>query len=299
MQISAIVSTYNRAEFLKGLFDSVLAQTVSLGQIELIIVNNNSTDKTAEICHDFIGKHPELRTVYCEETRQGLSYGRNRGIEESNYELITFLDDDAVPAPDFMEKTISFFEIHPLVNAIGGKILLRYMGEPPDWYNPFLASLLGYFNPGDRERSFRHNYFRGSNMSFRKTLFTKYKPFNPLLGRVGRDLYGNEEKELFYRLKEAGEPMWYVPSAVVYHLVPPARTETDFVRKQALGTGSSQRKQARVKGTSQEWIAVFKELLKWGITLGLSVIYLLVFKPAVAFMLIRFRFWVSKGMLDK
>jgi hypothetical protein len=49
---------------------------------------------------------------------------------------------------------LDFFEKHPAVNAIGGKILLQYMERKPDWYNPFLASILGYFNPGDREEIF-------------------------------------------------------------------------------------------------------------------------------------------------
>jgi len=298
--ISAIISTYNRDRFLNGLFESILEQTISKDDYEIVIVNNNSTDQTDHLCKHFIATHPEINCSYFIEKQQGLSFGRNRGISESKGELVTFLDDDAVIAPDFFEKTITFFESHPAVNAIGGKILLKYMETKPDWYNPYLASLLGFFDPGNEEKIFSgKNYFRGSNMSFRKGIFEKYDAFNTSLGRVGKSLFGNEEKELFYRFKSKGEEMWYVPSAIVYHLVPIERTTNDFVRKQALGTGASQRKHAEVQGKAHLVIAIISELIKWCATMILSFGYLLRFKFAVATMLVKFRWWVSKGFLTK
>jgi glycosyltransferase involved in cell wall biosynthesis len=296
-RISAIVSTYNRAHFLEGLFDSVLKQTIGKECYEVVIVNNNCTDNTEEICQRFIQSHPEVTVNYCIETRQGLSYGRNRGIAESKGEVVTFLDDDALIAPDFFETTLDFFFHHPDVNAIGGKILLHYMDKKPNWYNPFLASLLGYFNRGDKEQVFTNDYFRGSNMSFRKEVFAKHGDFNTSLGRVGKNLMGNEEKELFYRFKNKGEEMWYVPTTVVYHLVPIERTYPEFVKRQALGTGASQRQHAVINGQISFTISLFAELVKWGATIALMFFYICTLRFAVAIMLLKFRWWVSKGML--
>jgi len=295
--ISAIISTYNRARFLEGLFDSVINQTIDSSQYEIVIVNNNCTDNTEEICQKFISNHPEISVNYCIETKQGLSFGRNRGIVESVGSIVTFLDDDAIIAPDFFETTLAFFDHQPEVNAIGGKILLKYMDKKPNWYNPYLASLLGYFNPGDKEEIFTKGFFRGSNMSFRKSIFTKYDGFNTTLGRVGKNLVGSEEKELFYRFKSKGEVMWYVPSTVVYHLVPIERTYPDFVKRQAIGTGASQRQHAMIKGTASYLICLLSELAKWGATLILAICYFLTFRFAVSAMLLRFRWWVSKGIL--
>jgi glucosyl-dolichyl phosphate glucuronosyltransferase len=295
--ISAIISTYNRAHFLAGLFDSVLKQTIASNRYEIVIVNNNCTDDTEEICRKFIDLHPKISVNYCIETKQGLSFGRNRGIVESTCDIVTFLDDDAIIAPDFFETTLAFFENHPEVNAIGGKILLKYMDKKPDWYNPFLASLLGYFNPGDTEKVFTKGFFRGSNMSFRKEIFTRYDGFNTSLGRVGKNLAGSEEKELFFRFKSKGEVMWYVPSTVVYHLVPIERTYPEFVKRQAIGTGTSQRQHALLYGNASYLLCLISELLKWGVTFFLSLFYLVNFKFAVATMLVRFRWWVSCGIL--
>jgi glycosyltransferase involved in cell wall biosynthesis len=297
IEISAIISTYNRARFLEGLFNSVLEQTVDKSRYEIVIVNNNCTDNSEELCNQFIHSNPEVKVTYCIETRQGLSFGRNRGIVESVGAVVTFLDDDAVIAPDFFEKTLTFFNQHPTINAIGGKILLQYMEKKPDWYNPFLSSLLGFFDKGDKEQVFKKGFFRGSNMSFRREVFEKHEGFNTSLGRVGKNLAGSEEKELFYRFKSEGEEMWYVPSAVVYHLVPIERTFPEFVKKQAIGTGASQRQHAVIQGKVSFIISIVSELAKWGVSLLLMIFYFITFRPAVAIMLIKFRWWVSKGML--
>jgi glucosyl-dolichyl phosphate glucuronosyltransferase len=299
IEISAIISTYNRAHFLKGLFSSVLEQSIDKSRYEIVIVNNNCTDNTEEICHKFIQSHPEVKINYCIEKQQGLSYGRNKGIEESIGSIVTFLDDDAIIAPDFFEKTLLFFSQHPDVNAIGGKILLKYIDKKPNWYNPFLASLLGYFNKGDKEQIFNNDYFRGSNMSFRREIFLTYGGFNTLLGRVGRNLMGNEEKELFYRFKSNGEKMWYVPSTVAYHLVPIERTYSSFVKKQAIGTGISQRQHALINGKLSFLICIFSEIAKWGVSIILMFFYFITLGIPIAIMLIRFRWWVSKGIFSR
>ena len=299
IKLSAIISTYNRAHFLDGLFDSVLKQTIHCNNYEVVIVDNNCTDNTAEICQRFMLSHPEMKVNYCVEKQQGLSFGRNRGIVESSGEIVTFLDDDALIAPDFFETTLYYFDNHPKVNAIGGKILLQYMDKKPNWYNPFLASLLGYFNRGEKEQPFTNDYFRGSNMSFRKEVFAKHGGFNTTLGRVGKSLFGNEEKELFYRFKSKGEQMWYVPSTVVYHLVPIERTYPEFVKRQAIGTGASQRQHAMIKGQLAFFFCILSEIAKWGVTFVLFFYYSFILQFSVALMLIKFRWWVSEGIIIK
>ncbi len=297
IEISAIVSTYNRAQYLEGLFDSILSQSVSKQKYEVVIINNNCTDNTEEICHKFIKNNPDIKVKYCIETSQGLSYGRNRGIKESTGKLITFLDDDALVTPDFFKEVIIFFNQKPHVNAIGGKILLKYLEKKPNWYNPYLAPLLGYFNIGDKKRMFRNNFFRGSNMSFRRSLFDKHDGFNTALGRIGDKLYSNEEKELYYRLKNSGEEIWYVPSTVVLHLVPVERTYSEFIKRQAIGSGNSQRDQAMIKGKPLYMIMIIREFLKWIATIPLSIYYFFTFRISAASMLLRFRYWVTKGLL--
>ena len=297
MKISVVISTYNRARFLSGLFDSISKQTLSFNEFEVIIINNNSTDETESLSQEFIRNNGGINTLYFIESSQGLSFGRNRGIKESGSELVTFIDDDALPAPDFLEKTVKFFDEHPEAGAAGGKILLQFMDRKPEWYNRFLSPLLGYFNYGDRTKPFTNNYFRGSNMTFRKSLFDAFEPFNTKLGRFGDILTGGEEKELFYRLKNNGIKLWYIADAVVYHLVPAERTTVYFIRKQAEGTGRGKKVQAKIEGRFSFLKALFAEDLRWGASIFISLFYFFTFRFQKAIMILRFRYWVSMALL--
>jgi len=298
LKISAIISTYNRARFLPGLFDSLKNQTIHPEDFEVIIINNNSTDETEHLSREFLNNSKGIKVSYFTETSQGLSFARNRGIREAAGELITFIDDDALPAKDFLEKTVRFFDEHPEAGASGGKILLQFIEKKPSWYNRFLSPLLGYFNYGNRTRLFKRNYFRGSNMTFRKSLFDTFQPFNTRLGRTGGILTGGEEKELFYRLKNNGIQLWYNAEAVVYHLVPAERTTVDFIREQASGTGRGQRIQAQIEGDSSILKTLISEDLKWAATVFISLFYFLTLRFRKAIMIIKFRYWVSMALLS-
>ena len=297
MRISAIISTFNRDSFLPGLFDSLKDQTLPHDQFEVIIINNNSTDSTEKLSLEFIGSSNGIKVRYFTESNQGLSFARNRGIKESAGDLVTFIDDDALPANDFLEKTVLFFDEHPEAGAAGGKILLRFMDHKPGWYNRFLSPLLGYFNYGDRTRIFRNNYFRGSNMTFRKSLFDTFSPFDTRLGRFGTTLTGGEEKELFYRLKNKGVGVWYIADAIVFHLVPAERTTVDFIREQAIGTGRGKKIQAKIEGRFSLFRAYLSEGLKWGASIFISLFYFITFRFQKAILILGFRYWVSRALL--
>ena len=102
MKISAVVATYNRERFLPEALEGLRVQSLPPEYFEVIIVNNNSTDKTKEISLVFQKDNPQLKVIYCEEYNQGLSFGRNRGIEESSTPIVTFIDDDAVIEKHFL-----------------------------------------------------------------------------------------------------------------------------------------------------------------------------------------------------
>ncbi len=298
MKISAIISTFNREQFLPGLFDSFKSQTLPAADFEVIIINNNSTDKTESLALECI-KNNGINVRYFTETNQGLSFCRNRGILEVDSELVTFIDDDALPADDFLEKTILFFDTHPDVGAAGGKILLKFTGKKPVWYNDFLSPLLGYFNYGNSNRPFKNNFFRGSNMTFRRSLFDTHKPFDTRLGRKGTVLTGGEEKELFYRLKNCGVKLWYNAEAIVYHLVPTERTTVDYIRNQAYGTGKSKKVHAQIEGKYGLIKAYITEIFKWIASFAISLFYFVIFRFRKGIMIFNFRYWVSKGLFSR
>jgi GT2 family glycosyltransferase len=140
-------------------------------------------------------------------------------------------------------------------------------------------------------------YPRGSNMTFRTEVFSSCGHFNVALGRVKRILLGGEEKDIAFRILDQKKGIAYIPEAIVYHLVPEHRTTTDFIQEQALGTGRSE--QIRSKANHEYPKRLIIECIKWGATFVLWFWYTLTCRMAKANMLVRFRYWVSQGLIQK
>ena len=94
-RLSIIIATYNRGEKLARTLRSLAAQTLPAGEWEAVVVNNNSTDDTPGVFARFTGAEGrDLNIRMVEETRQGLSWARNRGLAEARGEIIVMIDDD-------------------------------------------------------------------------------------------------------------------------------------------------------------------------------------------------------------
>lgn len=299
-KISIVICTYNRAQFLPGLMDSILQQSLYKEQYEVLFINNNSSDQTESLCQQFIQSHPDHAISYFNESKQGLSHARNRGIKEASGKYITFADDDALLAPDFLYQVCHYLDAQTDVAEVGGPIYLKYLGKVPAWENPYINSLLGYFHPSSAPYVMKRKnktYPRGSNMTFRTSIFSICGNFNVSLGRTKRLLIGGEEKDIAFRILEAGAKIAYIPEAIVFHLVPEERTTRTFIREQALGVGVSE--QIRSKTNHEYSKRLLIEAIKWGATLLLWIRYMITLQFAKANMLVRFRYWVSKGLLKK
>lgn len=296
IEISAVLCTYNREKYLPKALESLANQTFSTEKFEIVLINNNSTDSTDKICEEFCLAHPEIHFKYFVEKQQGLSFARNRGIEESEAKLITYIDDDAWLDELFLENVVNFMNENSEVASVGGKILLDYEAEEPKWMNKYIASLLGYFVYSEKTEAFsKSNFPRGSNMTFKKDVFDVVGGFNTELGRIGRSMGGGEEKDIYQRIYSSNFIVYNLPSAIVHHAVPLFRTERDFIRKQAIGVGSSER--IRVKGDfSASLVRFWQEFYKWLASIVLFFLYNLELKPAKAKMIVRIRWWISTGL---
>jgi len=108
-KVSIIVPCYKQAEFLPETLDSVLSQTYS--NWECIIVNDGSPDNTEEIAKIYQSK--DTRIKYLFKNNEGIAIARNTGISYSNGEFILPLDADDLIAPQYLEKAIERFVLHP------------------------------------------------------------------------------------------------------------------------------------------------------------------------------------------
>jgi glycosyltransferase involved in cell wall biosynthesis len=298
--ISVIICSYNRLKYIPGLLDSLERQTFDASKFEIVFVDNNSSDGTFEFCKAYSEK-PDLKNFrYIFEEKPGLSHARNRGIAESRSELLVFLDDDALACPNYLEETLRLFSENHNMSCAGGKILPKYETARPAWMSHFLEPVMSVLDLGENIKEFSKNKFPiGANMMFRKRVFETIGMFNPELGRTGKKMLGGEEKDLFYRIRKADLSVYYLPSAWIFHIIPDERLTRDFIRKQALGIGLSENIRAAATGGFELTGSHFKELLKWGATIVLSMFYIIGLRFSKARMLIFFRLYVSFGLYFK
>ena len=104
--VSVIIPTFNRGWIIKEAIESVLAQDFT--DFELIVVDDGSSDDTAEILDAFGGDIKIIR-----QSNRGVSAARNRGIEASAGRWIAFLDSDDLWLPQKLSRQVSFFDAHP------------------------------------------------------------------------------------------------------------------------------------------------------------------------------------------
>ena len=297
-EVSFIICTYNRAGYLDDTLDSLLKFGSSDFEYEFVIIDNNSTDDTAGVADKYRNlasdKGKELK--YFRETQQGLSYARNRGIREAEANNVVFFDDDIRATKSLIPSWCTFFRQHPEEAAAGGKIHVQFDAPRPKWMSHFLLPLLGHHDLGDRQKEYPANkYPFGGNMGFRKCVFDKVGLFNTDLGRKGTQLNAAEEKELFRRLRNLSLTICYLPDAFLFHRVDSERLTVDFIRKQALGLGSSMKLQlenASISNYLMNWVLEFGKLLA---TVPIGIGYLFMLQPSKTRLLFRFRFWIWQG----
>jgi len=296
--ISVIVCTYNRQEYLPDCLKHLANQSADNREFEVLIIDNNSTDHTANIASDFIKSHPEMNVHYFCEMNQGHTFARNRGIKEAKGDILSFIDDDAFVDTDFIKEIQSYFKEHGEVSAVGGKILPVYEGKHPKWMSKYLLTLVSALDMGNSPKKFKGSKFPiGANMAFRSEVFEKYGHFNTDLGRRGSGLEGGDEKEVFLRLKREKEEIHYVPKVKVDHIIPEKRLTKEYIKGLGIGVGSSEKRRVTKTGFVETVKKIISESIKVGATFILFIFYFIQGKFAQANMLVKFRFWVLQGYL--
>ncbi len=294
LDLSLIIATYNRAEQLMVTLHSVAAQHYPTARWECIVVDNNSKDNTRERVEAFAAQHPELNIRYCFEQNQGLSHARNRGIEEAQGEILAFVDDDETIVADFVAAYVELFASYDDAMSAGGKIIAEYPTGRPRWMSKYAERPIA--NPmdfGEQVKPFPQGRIPGGgNMAMRRVVFERIGMFDTSLGRTGKQLIGGEESDLFERMAAQGMRCYYVPRAVMYHIIPESKLTHDYFSRLAYNTGLSQRRRAELHNrTTALYVG---EVMKWCATLLLCLLH----RPAQSRYLLTLRYNISRGVFN-
>ena len=209
MTVSLVVSTRNRGVRLGDFFASLTRLAPPAESWELILVDNGSTDGTADAIHRFAAS-ASFPVRYVRAATPGLSHARNAGLRHAGGRIVAFTDDDCYPHPDYLRAIVEVFERHP-AGIIGGRVVLH---DPEDARVGVKDAPEAFeISPGQFVRA---GVMHGANMAVRREVLEQIGGFDPLLGAGTRCMAG-EDTDFIARALWAGWTVRYDPRPVVAH----------------------------------------------------------------------------------
>jgi glycosyltransferase involved in cell wall biosynthesis len=233
--VTVLICTFNRAVRLSETLDTLAEADISSGlRWEVIVVDNNSTDRTRAIVESRAASYPApLRYLF--EPRQGKSNALNTGIAASRARVIAFTDDDVRLPPGWLEAAARPLFEREDIDYTGGPVRPIWEAPKPGWLDEDgnLGGTIAVKNHGPEPFVFEEQRKTplGVNMAVKRSLVDRIGGFRPDLGRRGRSLLGQEQAEFFCRARAAGARGLYVPEMTLEHHVPAARLTRGYFRR--------------------------------------------------------------------
>ena len=251
LKLTIIVCTFNRSFWLRKCLESLVQPCADENAVEVLIVDNNSTDDTRKVAEEFTARLPNFR--YLLERTQGLSHARNRGYREAQGLYVAYIDDDARACNDWVDSIIQFFELHPQVTGVGGPYNAFSNVPIPDWF----PKEYGSRNLGDETREIKNDeWISGTNMIFSKHVLEEIGGFDTSLGMTGNKTSYGEETNLVRRMKAKGWQIYYCPNIVVEHAILPYKLSLWWLLKSNYFNGKDGVKTFEHKGTAIMYLYV-------------------------------------------
>jgi glycosyltransferase involved in cell wall biosynthesis len=234
VDFTIVIPTYNGAKRLPEVLNRLRSQ-IEVEHIswEIIVIDNNSNDDTEEVVRKYQMDWPQAYPLkYCFELRQGAAFARLRAVREAKSELIGFLDDDNIPAVDWVAKAYAFAIEHPKAGAYGSRIYGDFEATPPE--NFFrIAAFLALTDRGSRERIYdpgKKILPPSAGLTIRKHAWLDNVPNPPILsGRVPGSMLTGEDLEAISHIQQAGWEVWYNPAMQIHHKIPRRRLEREYL----------------------------------------------------------------------
>jgi glycosyltransferase involved in cell wall biosynthesis len=229
------IRTYNRASNLPVLLDHLQTQMKVEGILwEVLIINNNCTDNTAEILQHYQQHWQCEAPLKCVlELRQGAAIARRRAIEEARGKWVGFVDDDAIPSPTWVQDAVEFAESRPRIAAFSGQIIPEYEGEPLPSFDRIAYHMPVMMNPEQfcYQNYPKRGYPEGVGLVIRREAWLQHvPPCQMIQGPVqsGFALKGEQVESLSHLYRTDWE-IWYNGKMSIVHRIPTKRLERDYL----------------------------------------------------------------------
>jgi glycosyltransferase involved in cell wall biosynthesis len=192
------VCTRNRAEVLPQCLASLETQVAEPGQIEVLVVDNGSTDGTPDLVRRWCEQGEERRAVTHSEV--GLSGARNAALAASDRDVVLFVDDDALTPPTWARAHLQAYAGDDRAGTVGGPVGLTWPAGCPDWVSDEVTMWYSALDKGDDAGPFPGDHGPyGTNMSVRRTAALDVGGYDPGLGWCGGALLSGAEPAMTRR----------------------------------------------------------------------------------------------------
>ncbi len=239
VDISVVFATLNRSAQLRRTLNAYREVDTAGVAWELIVVDNNSTDNTAEVLQEASAALPLVRLFV---TSGGQNRARNAALGIIRGDLIMFTDDDAVPDPQCLQAYLSAAHRWPDDAIFGARVEPHFPPGTPAWMKSpafsFSSTAFARYAPADHEGYVeRHPY--GPSFAIRRSALGKHR-FPEHLGPQEGSYAMGGEGHFLRRIRSDGRAFVYVPSARVEHVIRPDQITPEWLMQRANKKGRGQ-----------------------------------------------------------
>jgi glycosyltransferase involved in cell wall biosynthesis len=247
---TVLICTFNRARLLRETLAALNAMVPADDfSVEIIVVDNNSTDNTAQVVAE-AARRSRVPVIGLRETRQGKSFALNRGLKAATGDVIALTDDDVWPHCEWLNRIVSAFR-HREITFVFGKVLPRWGGlPPPELLTPRAQEIWGplaIVDYGDEPVEYLADSTTGqrlpigANLALAREALVAIGGWRTDLGKVNNTLISGEDHEIFMRLRRFSQYSgFYDPDIVVRHFVPTSRLTRAYFRRWFFWHGKTQ-----------------------------------------------------------
>lgn len=193
--ISVIIPAYNEEKYIGKCLDALQSQQTSV-PFEIIVINNNSTDRTVDIAKSY-------PITLLQEKTKGSSASRNTGVKYAKADIIVCVDADCIVEADHIDKIALFFRKNPQVDVLAGPYVLYDAGFLLKWLTDWLNYYWWYFKI--IKTVFGVQAFASGNFAIRKSAYLSVGGFDP---KIDHTLLA-EDVDLAVRLNKSGHKVFY------------------------------------------------------------------------------------------
>lgn len=238
MKISLLFASYNGEKTLPRMLDAMTRVMVPMGGLEIIAVDNASTDQTAEVMAAYSDRL-DIKIISAPE--RGKNRALNRGLAHITGEVVVLTDDDIIPNTDWLLQMERCLIANPEFAIIGGRIKPNWPSDLPEYVKRYVPLSMVFAiteeqqpdGPSDPQKIW------GANMAVRSEVFDKGFRFDETVGPASGNYIMGSETEFTARLAYEGYSCYFCNASVVEHIIRSNQFSKSWLWGRSLRSGKS------------------------------------------------------------